>query len=255
MKVRLRTIQTVLVVLGLVITAGLDRPTAALALTAQGTSPDGTVDTLAPAVAIQVPTGGDTIQGAELDTLHFTVAEHSLDAVPPPITMRLLDGGIEIWSDTTTPEVSGLYEFVLTVPDVYTTQATLAVEVVDHFGAAGSAVTADFTILSSLSAAPTSEVPAANRLEANYPNPFNPSTTLRFALKQGAHVDLSVYDLAGRRIAILAAGEHPTGVHAAVWDGRDMAGRTQSSGLYLARLRIRGPAGEEVLMRRMTLLK
>ena len=94
MKVRLRTIKTVLVVLALVAAVGLGRPSAAPALTGQGTSPVGTVDTLAPVVAIQAPTGGDTIQGGETDTLHFTVAEHSLDAVPPPITMRLLESRI-----------------------------------------------------------------------------------------------------------------------------------------------------------------
>ena len=68
------------------------------------------------------------------------------------------------------------------------------------------------------------------------PNPFNPSTTLRFDLPVGGRVRLAVYDVAGRLLRTLLDVELPAGSHEAVWDGRDSAGRGMASGSYFARL-------------------
>jgi len=83
------------------------------------------------------------------------------------------------------------------------------------------------------------------------PNPFNPRTVVRFALDRGQTVRLTVHDLAGRRVAELAAGWRPAGLHEIAWDGRDGAGRPVASGTYLLRLRAaRGDAlGRAVLIR------
>jgi hypothetical protein len=78
-----------------------------------------------------------------------------------------------------------------------------------------------------------------------YPNPFNSGTTLRFTLSgEGAvEVELTVYDLLGRRVRTLLQGQLGGGVHTARWDGRDEAGRPASSGLYFARLRATSASG------------
>ncbi len=74
-------------------------------------------------------------------------------------------------------------------------------------------------------------VPAAFALRQNYPNPFNPATTLSFAVPAESEVELAVYDVMGRRVAVLVEGALPAGEHQVAFDARGL-----SSGLYLARL-------------------
>jgi len=92
-------------------------------------------------------------------------------------------------------------------------------------------------------------VPAALRL-ASYPNPFNPSTSITFSLPAAANVDLAIYDLSGRRLRGLLAGErYAAGAHAVTWDGRDDTGRAQGSGVYFCRLQAAGQsAGLRLLL-------
>jgi hypothetical protein len=78
--------------------------------------------------------------------------------------------------------------------------------------------------------------PVAGRLLAS-PNPCNPRTTFGFELHAAAAVNLRVYDLAGRRVRTIAAGAPlAAGRHGMIWDGRDDAGRSVPSGVYLGRL-------------------
>jgi hypothetical protein len=80
--------------------------------------------------------------------------------------------------------------------------------------------------------------PAA--LHGNYPNPFNPSTTFSFELLYADHAELSVFDAQGRLVRRLVDGLCEAGRTEVRWDGRDDAGRTLPSGLYLYRLRAAG---------------
>ena len=75
---------------------------------------------------------------------------------------------------------------------------------------------------------------AVTRLLPAAPNPFNPSTTLRFQLADAGEVRLAIYDAAGRRLRTLAAGPWAAGEHTARWDGRDQQGRILAAGSYLA---------------------
>ena len=72
-----------------------------------------------------------------------------------------------------------------------------------------------------------------------WPNPFNPLVNARFALSRGAEVQAVVYDLTGRRIAVLANGWFEAGDHALQWDGRQ-AGRPVGAGVYLLRINTPG---------------
>jgi hypothetical protein len=74
-------------------------------------------------------------------------------------------------------------------------------------------------------------------LRPNTPNPFNPRTTIAFSLARRSRVRLGVYDLAGRLVQELVAGESlDAGPHARVWEGVDGRGRAVASGVYLYRL-------------------
>lgn len=94
--------------------------------------------------------------------------------------------------------------------------------------------------------------PRTSSTLAGYPNPFNPRTTLRFALPDPGPVTLDVHDLAGRLVRRLAGGSLPAGEHEVIWDGRDDAGRAVASGQYLARLE---PAGGQAVTRKLTLVR
>ncbi|MCZ6765930.1 MAG: right-handed parallel beta-helix repeat-containing protein [bacterium] len=85
----------------------------------------------------------------------------------------------------------------------------------------------------------------------NYPNPFNPETTIRFTLDREAHVTLSIYDAQGRWMKTLIDDVQGDGQHETRWDGTDAAGASVSSGVYFYRLK----AGAVSQSRRMVLLK
>ena len=72
----------------------------------------------------------------------------------------------------------------------------------------------------------------------NYPNPFNPVTTIRFDLPKEAAVSLKVVDILGRRVRLLVENTMNGGEHAVVWDGRSDDGTEVAAGIYFARLRV-----------------
>ena len=79
--------------------------------------------------------------------------------------------------------------------------------------------------------------PARNILAPNRPNPFNPSTEVRFTVASDGPVRLAVYDVGGRLVRVLVDGERQAGLeHVALWDGRDSAGIEAPSGVYVMRL-------------------
>ena len=91
----------------------------------------------------------------------------------------------------------------------------------------------------------------ANRLEANMPNPFNPSTTIHYELAQSGRAALRVYDVSGKLVRTLVNREHQVGPYETRWDGRDDRGLAVASGVYFYRLE----SGRYTQTRRMVLLK
>ncbi len=88
-------------------------------------------------------------------------------------------------------------------------------------------------------------------LEQNSPNPFNPNTTIRFTLPERSTVDLTIYDVGGRRVVTLVRQTKTAGRHSVDWNGRDNRGDEVSSGVYFYRL----SAGSKTQTRKMVLLK
>ncbi len=88
-------------------------------------------------------------------------------------------------------------------------------------------------------------------LHPNHPNPFNPTTTIRFELAARGRASLRIYDVRGAHVRTLFDESRDAGPGTATWDGRDDAGRGVASGVYLYRLN----AGGESRTRKMVLLK
>jgi hypothetical protein len=100
------------------------------------------------------------------------------------------------------------------------------------------------------------ELPREYDLGQNFPNPFNPSTTIGYALPQSGRVKLTVHDVLGRLVATLVDEHHAAGRFTAAWDGSTAAGAQASSGLYFYRIEITPESGAAyTATRKMVLLK
>lgn len=95
-------------------------------------------------------------------------------------------------------------------------------------------------------------VPLANALAQNFPNPFNPETTIRFDLAEAATVTVTVYDAAGQTVLTLVDGEHlSAGNYSRIWDGLNQNGEAVGSGVYFYEMN----AGKFNSMKKMTLVR
>jgi len=94
-------------------------------------------------------------------------------------------------------------------------------------------------------------LPQTSALYPNYPNPFNPSTAIRYDLSTAGRVRLGVYDLTGQRIRQLLDSHQPAGNYQLEWNGANTAGNTVASGVYLLRLE----TDQGILVRKMSMIK
>jgi len=92
---------------------------------------------------------------------------------------------------------------------------------------------------------------AQPRLNANYPNPFNPTTTISFDVALEGQVCVEVYNIKGQKVRVLADGEYGVGQHSVVWNGDDANGYSVGSGVYFYRM----TSGEYNNIRKMILMK
>ena len=95
------------------------------------------------------------------------------------------------------------------------------------------------------------QLPTEYALNGNYPNPFNPTTTISFDLPEAASVSLEVYDMMGRRVATLVNGELGAGSYETIWNARSDAGAPVASGVYIYRIQ----AGTFQAVKQMVLMK
>jgi len=90
-----------------------------------------------------------------------------------------------------------------------------------------------------------------NKLLNNYPNPFNPQTTIPFILANDGHIDLKIYNSMGQIVRSLFNGQIKSGAHDFAWDGRNDARNPVASGIYFYRLRVK----DQIMVRRLLLVR
>ena len=83
----------------------------------------------------------------------------------------------------------------------------------------------------------TTEIPQTYELLGNYPNPFNPSTTIKYALPYSSDVELTIYDITGKVITTLNRNGQSAGYQNIVWNGNSQQGSRVSSGVYFYRFK------------------
>ena len=93
--------------------------------------------------------------------------------------------------------------------------------------------------------------PVITELMGNYPNPFNPTTTIRFSLKERGPVNINIYNILGQRVKTLVSGDLESGQHSYTWDGVDANGRNVASGVYFYKMQ----AGKYSSTKKMIMMK
>ena len=93
------------------------------------------------------------------------------------------------------------------------------------------------------------EIPDKYSLVGNYPNPFNPSTTISYALPYQSTVELIIYDIIGRVVKSFNISSQSAGYQSIVWDGRSEIGTSVASGIYLYRISIKSLENNETFVK------
>ena len=143
--------------------------------------------------------------------------------------------------------ISRTYSFSLkcSVTDSYNDQATSNILSVHVSGGAMAKQNAN------QSPAIAIQVPKEVELQSNFPNPFNPTTSIKFGLPQDDYVRLTVFSMNGQKVKTLIKGQVPKGYHRVVWDGTNESGQPVSGGLYIYELK----TGNKRILKKMLLVK
>ena len=81
----------------------------------------------------------------------------------------------------------------------------------------------------------------------NFPNPFNPSTTIKYQLPINSYVSLVVYNIKGEKVRTLVEKEKSAGFHSVLWDGRDEDGNEVANGVYYYKVRLKREGRKDIV--------
>jgi hypothetical protein len=186
---------------------------------------------------IRIASVTSTDRGITVSPSEGTIAPH--DSLPFTVTVA---------SRSRSGIISGHLVFSTDRPDIF--DSVLVEAAVMATGMESS------TAISGAGAEPV--VPDRYSLAQNYPNPFNPTTTIGFGLPQASRVSVRVYDVSGREVRTVFEGELGAGFGSVRWDGRNDAGATIATGVYICRIEafaIDGAGAPFVESRRMLFIK
>jgi plastocyanin len=138
-----------------------------------------------------------------------------------PLSSTTIPPGVSPWHNGTGTD----FKYVVPLPGTYNYRCDI------HFA---SGMVGSFTAtLTAVDDKQTLERPASFRLDQNFPNPFNPSTTIEFALPRASRVLLTVHNMLGQEVATVVDEEKPAGTHQILYKPEDLA-----SGIYFYRLQV-----------------
>ncbi len=147
-------------------------------------------------------------------------------------------------------DLSNVLEFNFSPVDGFAGESDIQLVNMIIAGEHGENITSDFSIpVSSVSF--ENILPLKTELSKNYPNPFNPSTTIPYELKEQGLVSMVVYDLNGAEVKTLVSENVSAGSYQAVWDGLNNTGQNVASGRYIVKMS--APGFSDTIT--MTLLK
>jgi hypothetical protein len=137
------------------------------------------------------------------------------------------------------------------IPDILTDNAQIQI-LMDNVGANYVDISSNFTIAEKvLGVKEQEEYPKVLNLVSNFPNPFNPSTTIKYEISQISQVKVVIYDMLGREIRVLDSGIKAQGIHSIIWNGVNESNVPIGAGVYFYQIQ----AGDIVETKKMVLLK
>lgn len=121
----------------------------------------------------------------------------------------------------------------------------------DNFGSVSITFKLDSIGTTSIGSNEGEKIPLQFHLSQNFPNPFNPTTNIRYEIKKENYVTINIYDMIGRTIKTLITEFQPSGNYTITWDGKNENGELVATGTYLYQLKI----GEQAETKKMILIK
>jgi len=120
-----------------------------------------------------------------------------------------------------------------------------------NLGQVNNWITSTLEVFGEETSTTNNQVPASDIVLSNYPNPFNPETTIKFQLPQGGNTELSVFNTKGQLVKKLQSGHLDKGTHTVLWNGKDEQDRPVGSGIYFYKLK----SASRIRSKKMLLLK
>lgn len=209
------------------------------------------IDTLKPQVQLIYPNGGERLVAASTDTIKWLAADNfGIDSIRIDLSS---DHG-QSWLNIIKFDSSKFSSYAWTIPNLSSDRCLLRITVKDFdTNEAEDLSDGMFTITpkSAVNDDGSLVIPTTFAVHQNYPNPFNNATQIRFQLPVAAQVQIKIFNTKGQMVATIVDRNFDAGYHQIDWNGRDQFGHELSSGIYFYQIQ----AGEQVVMRRMVLLR
>ena len=175
------------------------------------------------------PDGGEALRAGSIEEIYW----YSLGIETVDIELSV-DGG-STWTEIVNNASSQFDAFRWQVPETYSDNCLIRVK--DHaFNQVSDVSSQAFTITYPLDIDSESVGIRNISLNQNFPNPFNPSTTISYSLPERGSVNIAIYDVNGRLVKTLRDGPQESGSHQIVWDGTTENGLALNTGIYLCKL-------------------
>jgi len=196
----------------------------------------------------------DVILGGGPPILGYIEGNVSLDGGSGNVEEVIVNaGGI-----TTNPDTSGNYTLEV-IPGIYNVTASLegyTPQTIEDVEVLEGTTTSDIDFMLEPEVGNDNVlIPVRTELTGNFPNPFNPTTTIQYALHEDSRIQLEIFNIKGQKVKTLADGNQSAGFHTIVWDGKDNNSRTSASGMYFYKMDSEGNSGRYTSTKKMILLK
>jgi len=202
------------------------------------------VDSVSAHVVLEYPVGGETFAAGDHIQIQWMI---EIDHGPNNWDLYFSNDGGANWDEIQLDMEKTQLDYLWTVPDVVTENARIKIIQDNDSYINLEDESGNFTITDvQTSIRHQHEIPIVFKLHTNYPNPFNPTTTINYDLPRTMKADVSVYNVLGQKVATLIAGIQNAGYHSVEWDASHVAG-----GAYFIKLQ----ADEFIQITKAILLK
>lgn len=186
-------------------------------------------------VALLYPVGGETFQAGEIVTIQWQIVIYHGSC---NWDLYFSDDGGSTWQPIATDLEESVLEYNWTVPSIATDSGQVKVIQDNATGPDYTDASGNFTINVSTGIKKPNNLPDKFMAYPAYPNPFNPTTTIRYDLFKSARVSLKIYNIVGQEIITLADGIQSPGRRTVVWNGKNERDQVVASGVYFYRLQV-----------------